>query len=148
MAQKQPNAAATAEKGASDAKSFVRQAAARAKSSASGLHKASQEFNADLEALLLRASHGYVDALGSVAEAAYANMNDAVSLAEKLADAESLEEAMQIQIDYLRAQSETASKTARSAYETAIAAAEDSADALRTQTTKAWDLATQDVKAA
>lgn len=100
---------------ADNARELVKRTTETAKERTDGLYASSKKYNSDLEGTLTRAADGYVNFLGSFADVLYANASNAISTAEKLAEAKSLSEAVQIQADYLREQSAENIEHARNA---------------------------------
>ena len=99
------------------AREMVMRSTATVKDRTDDIYASSKKYNSDLENVLVRAAHGYANILGNMADAAYTNINRGVTTAEKLASAQSLSEAMQIQADYVREQSNCSMENARSAFE-------------------------------
>lgn len=96
---------------------FVKRSAETAKERTENMYDASQRYNADLEGFLVRAAKGYVNVLGSIADAAYANMNHTYATAEKLAEAKTVSEAVQIQSEFLRERTNNNMENIRSSFD-------------------------------
>jgi len=120
------------------AREFVKRSTATAKDRADDLYANSKKYNADLQDALNRAAGGYVNFLGNVADVAYANVNQTIAAAEKLADAKSLSDAMQIQSDFVREQSEATAEHARSAFAQVQDMLSEGTEALRDGYAKLW----------
>jgi len=118
------------------AREMVKRSTATVKERTDDIYASSKKYNADLEDMLVRAAHGYVNVLGNIAEAAYGNVNRGILAAEKLAEAKSLSEAMQIQSDYVREQSNCSMENARSAFEYVRDVVTENGETLRTNATK------------
>lgn len=123
---------------AEGAREMVKRSTATAKERADDIYSSSQKYNTDLEDLLVRAAHGYANILGNMAQAAYVNVNRGITTAEKLADAKSLSDAIQIQSDYVREQSNCSMNNARSAFEYVRDVVTENGEALRDNAMKVW----------
>ena len=120
------------------AREFVKRSTATVKERADDVYESSKKYNADLENVLVRAAQGYANILGNLAEATYVNVNRGIEAAEKMAEAKSLSEAMQIQSDYVREQSNCSLENARSAFEYMRDVVSENGEALRDTATKMW----------
>jgi hypothetical protein len=120
-----------ASKVADGAREMVMRSTATMKERADDLYSSTKKYNADLENVLVRAAHGYANILGSIVDAAYANVNRGMTAAEKLAEAKSISEAMQIQADYVREQSNCSMENARNAFEYVRDVVTENGEALR-----------------
>lgn len=120
------------------AREMVKRSTATAKERSDEIYSSSQKYNSDMENLLVRAAHGYADILGNIAQAAHVNVNRGIATAEKLAEAKSLSDAMQIQADYIREQSTCSMNNARSAFEYVRDVVTENGEALRENATKMW----------
>lgn len=117
---------------------FVRRSAASAKERSDTLYDGSKKFNSGLESALTRVAGGYVSVLGGIAAASHDNVNHALSTVEKLANAQSVSEAVRIQSDYVRESASTNLDRVRQAAETVREVAGDSAGMVRENLTKMW----------
>ena len=133
---------------ADGAREMVKRSTATAKERTEDLFTSSKKYNADMENMLVRAAHGYANILGSIAEAAYVNVNRGIATAEKLAEAKSISEAMQIQADYVREQSACSMDNARSAMEYVRDVVTENTESLRETATGYWKITKDDQKAA
>ena len=120
------------------AREMVKRSTATAKERTENAYTSTKKYNADLENVLVRAAHGYANILGNIAEAAYVNVNRGITAAEKLAEAKSVSEAMQIQSDYVREQSQCSLDNARSAMEYVRDVMTENGEALRDSASKMW----------
>lgn len=120
------------------AREMVKRSTATVKERTDDIYTSSKKYNADFENLLVRAAHGYANILGNMAEAAYVNVNRGITTAEKLAEAKSVSEAMQIQADYVREQSTCSMENARSAFEYVREVVAENGEALRDNASKMW----------
>lgn len=120
------------------AREMVKRSTATAKERADDAYTSAKKYNADLEGVLVRAAHGYANILGNMADAAHVNVNRAIATAEKLAGAKSITEAVQIQSDYVREQSQCSLDNARAAVEYVRDVATENTEALRENATKMW----------
>lgn len=116
---------------AEGAREMVMRSTATMKERADDVYTSTKKYNADLENVLVRAAHGYANILGSLVDAAYANVNRGMTAAEKMAEAKSISEAMQIQSDYVREQSNCSMENARNAFEYVRDVVTENGEALR-----------------
>ena len=123
---------------ADGAREMVKRTTSTAKERTETFFETSQKYNADLENLLVRGAKGYVNILGSLAGAAQVNVNRAITTAEKLAEAKSISDAMQIQSEYVREQSNCSMNNARSAFEYVRDVVTENGEAMRDTATKMW----------
>lgn len=123
---------------AEGAREMVKRSTATAKERADNVYTSTKKYNADVENVLVRAAHGYANILGSVAEAAYVNVKRGISAAEALAEAKTFSEALQIQTDYVREQSQCSLDNARSAVAYVRDVVTENGEALRNNATKMW----------
>ena len=121
------------------AREMMKRSTATAKERTDDIYSSARQYNADLESVLVRAAHGYANILGSLAEAAYVNVNRGIATAEKMAEAKSISEAMQIQTEYVREQSQCSMDNARSAFEYVREVVSENGEALRSNATKMWN---------
>lgn len=121
---------------AEGAREMVKRSTSTVQERADDIFTTSKKYNANLENTLVRAAHGYANILGSIAEAAYVNVNRGIATAEKLAEAKSISDAMQIQADYVREQSTCSLNNARSAFEYVRDVVTENGEALRDNATK------------
>ncbi len=144
MAKKETAAKAAAEENkmadrlTDGAREFVKRSTATAKERTDDVYSSTKKYNADLESMLVRAAHGYANILGSIAEAAYVNVNRGIATAEKLAEAKSVSDAIQIQQDYVREQTNCSMNNARSAFEYVRDVVTENGETLRENATKMW----------
>jgi hypothetical protein len=124
---------------ADGAREFVKRSTATAKERADGAFETAQKYNSDLEGMLVRAAKGYTNVLSNIAEAAFVNVNRGINAAEKIADAKSLSDAMQIQNEYVREQSTCSMNNTRAAIEYVRSVATENGEALRDTTAKIWN---------
>jgi len=124
MAQaKRPKAAAEAAfdpdlngRVAASARDIVRRGTEAAKQQTDGLYDVSKRCGSELEMLMQTATRGYVDVLANVAEAAHAQVTQSIAATEQLARAETLEDAVQVQVDFANAQATQAYETAEASF--------------------------------
>lgn len=102
---------------AEGAREMVKRTTHTAEERAEDLLATSKKYNEQIENVLVRAAHGYANILNNVADAAFVNVNRGIKAAEKLAEAKSLSDAMQIQSEYVREQSTCSMNNARAAVE-------------------------------
>ena len=120
------------------AREMVMRSTATAKERADAALETSKKYNADLEDFLVRAARGYTNILGNMAEAAFVNVNRGINAAEKLAGAQSVSEAMKIQNDYVREQTQCSMDNTRAAFEYVREVVSENGEALRENATKMW----------
>ncbi|MCH2163881.1 MAG: phasin family protein [Marinovum sp.] len=120
------------------AREFVKRSVATAQERTEGAYDASKRYTSNVEGFLVRAARGYADILGNVADATYTNMNHSIATAEKLAEAKTLSDAMQIQMDFVRESSSRNMETMRSAYDFVREGVTEASAELRDTATKAW----------
>jgi hypothetical protein len=122
------------------AREMVKRSTATVKERAEDLHDTSKKYNTQLESVLTRAAGGYVNILGSIADAAYSNLNHTIAAVEKLADAKSVSEAMQIQSEYVREHTAANVEHVRSAATYARDVVAENTGSLRDAYGKMWPM--------
>ncbi len=120
------------------AREMVKRSTATAKERAENAYTSTKKYNADLEGVLVRAAHGYANILGSIAEAAFVNVNRGIAAAEAMAEAKSISDAVKIQGDYVREQSQCSLDNARSAVEYVRDVVTENGEALRNSASNMW----------
>ncbi|MEM9332055.1 MAG: phasin family protein [Pseudomonadota bacterium] len=123
---------------ADSAREFVKRSAATAKERSDNLYEGSTKLNSGIEKVLSRAVTGYVGFLGNLAEATHANVDHALTTAEKLAAAKTLSEAAQIQADYVRENTSANVERVRAAVNSTREVVMEGAEVVRENVTKAW----------
>lgn len=121
------------------ARDFVKKSTASAKERTDGMYDSAKKYNADMESLMVRAAKGYAGILGNLAEVTYSNVNRGLAAAEKLAEAKSLSDAWQVQVDYVRDQHNTNVENVRSAFEYTRDVVSENASDLRETASKMWN---------
>jgi hypothetical protein len=111
------NAQEVTNKVADGAREFVKRSAETAQERAEGFYETTKTYNTQLEDTLKRAATGYTNMLGGLFDAAFANVNHTLAAVEKLAEAKTASEAIQIQSDYVREHSAQNMEHLRSAYD-------------------------------
>ena len=127
-----------ADRVADGAREMVMRTASTAKERADGILETSQQYNTNIEAVLVRAVHGYSNILGNFAKAAYVNVDRGITAAEKLAGAKSLKDAVEVQSTYMSEQSTCSMNNARSAFDYVRDVVTENGGALRDTTTNMW----------
>ncbi|MEL6503813.1 MAG: phasin family protein [Pseudomonadota bacterium] len=117
---------------------FVRRTAATAKERSDDLYENTEKFNSGLEQALTRVAGGYVSILGGMARASHENMTRALTTVEKLANAQSVSEAVRIQSDYVRENTTANINMVRDAAETVRDVTTDGYEMVRENAMKAW----------
>ncbi|MFD0917120.1 phasin family protein [Pseudahrensia aquimaris] len=117
---------------------FVRRSAATAKERTDDFYETTNKFNSGLESALTRVAGGYVSILGGIAAATHENVTHALTTVEKLANAESVSEAVRIQSDYVRESTSANIGRARDAAEIVRDMAGESVNMVRENAMKAW----------
>lgn len=120
------------------AREFVKRSAVSAKERSDNLYEGSTKLNSGLEKVLTRAVTGYVGFLGNLAEATHSNVNHALVTAEKLAGAQSLSEAAQIQADFVRENTSANIERVREAVNTSRELVMEGVEAARENASKVW----------
>ncbi|MGI9352194.1 MAG: phasin family protein [Rhizobiaceae bacterium] len=123
---------------ADSAREFVKRSAATAKERSDNMYDGSTKLNSGLEKVLSRAVTGYVGFLGNIAEATHANVNHALTTAEKLAAAKSLSEAAQIQADFVRENASANIERVRAAVNETRETVMEGAEVVRENASKVW----------
>jgi hypothetical protein len=123
---------------AAGAREFVKRSAETAQERAEGIYESTKSYNDQLENTLKRAATGYTTVLGGIFDAAFANVNHTLNAVEKLAEAKTASEAMQIQADYVREHSAQNMEHVRSAYDYVRDVATENANAMREGYGKMW----------
>ena len=118
------------------ARELVKRSASTAKERTDGAYDASKRYTANIEDFLVRAARGYADILGNVADAAYTNVNHSIATAEKLAEAKSVSDAMQIQAEYVRESASRNMENVRSAFDYARDVVTENTETLRETASK------------
>ncbi len=133
------SAAATATtKVADGAREFVRRSAVTAKERTDEFYDNAEKFNSGLESALTRAATGYVSILGGMMKATHENVDRALTTVEKLAAAQSVSEAVRIQADYLRENTNANVDMVRQAANTTRDAVMENVSMVRDTAAKAW----------
>ncbi|MEM9732349.1 MAG: phasin family protein [Pseudomonadota bacterium] len=117
---------------------FVRRTAATAKERSDDIYENTEKFNSGLETALTRVAGGYVSILGGMARASHENVTRALTTVEKLANAESISEAVRIQSDYVRENTTANMAMVRDAAETVRDVTTDGFEMARENVMKAW----------
>ena len=123
---------------AEGAREFVRRSAANAKERSDDMYETSAKFNSGLESALSRIAGGYVAILGNLAEATHENVDRALTTVEKLANAQSVSEAVRIQSDYVRENTTANINRTRDAVEVVRGVAVDGVEMARENVKKVW----------
>ncbi|MFK7751546.1 MAG: phasin family protein [Sedimentitalea sp.] len=113
------------------AREMVKRSTATVKERTDDLYEGSKKYNTQLEDTLKSAAAGYSNILGNFADAAYANLNHTIAAVEKLVEAKSVSEAMQIQADFVREHTTQNMDHARNAFEYVRDVATDTATSVR-----------------
>ena len=117
---------------------FMRRSAATAKDRSDAIYEGSETVNDTLENAMTKVVGGYVSILGGMARVAHANVNRALTTVEKLANAQSVSEAVRIQTDYIRENTSANFAEVRNAAGTTREVLGDGVDAAREQASKMW----------
>lgn len=130
------------------ARDFVKRSTSTVQERTDDLYQSSKKYNADLESMLVRAAKGYTDILSNMADVAYANMNHTLATTQKLAEAKSLQEAFQIQSDFMRERTSTNMENLRSAFDYVRDVASENAENMRETAAQAMKTEKDAAKAA
>ena len=117
---------------------FVRRSAATAKERSDDMLETSTKINSGLESALTRAAKGYVSFLGGIAAASHDNFNRALTTVEKLANANSVSDAVRIQADYVRENTTANLALVREAADTVRETATEGYSMVRDNVVSAW----------
>lgn len=101
------------------ARDFVKRTAETAKERAESLHNGAADVTTRAEKLATAFVGGYANVVRGLIDASLANVQHALSTVEKVAGAKSVNEAVQIQADYVRESARTNFERAKNAAETA-----------------------------
>ncbi|MDD9908925.1 MAG: phasin family protein [Ahrensia sp.] len=123
---------------AESAREIMRRSAATAKERSDSAYDGATQFNSNLESAMNRMVGGYVTVLGGIATATHENVNRALTTVEKLANAQSLTEAVKIQSDYVRENTTANIENIRVAANTTRDVMMDGAAAVRENVAKVW----------
>lgn len=134
----QDNATEMTSKVANGAREFVKRTTESVQERAEGVYESSKTYNNQMEETLKRAATGYANMLGGIAEAAFTNFNHTLDAVEKLADAKSVSDAMEIQTTFVREHTAKNMEHARSAFDYVRDTATDAAGELREGYSKMW----------
>jgi hypothetical protein len=118
------------------ARELVKRTAAAAKGGSTDLHAGANKVTGAIEEALVGAVNGMADVNRKVVEAAYQNAEATFAAIDKLAGAQSLTEAYEVYVDYLRQQGNVVAARAKSAASFVSAKASEGFDALRDGITK------------
>ena len=129
---------ATSYKITDSAREFVKRSAASAKEGAEKAHEGTEKLNSTVEAGMKRAVGGYVSIIGGFADATFANIDHALTTVEKLAAAETFNEAVKIQSDYVRDSASANMNRARDAANIMREAVVENTSMAREQMMKVW----------
>jgi len=134
----QENASEMTSKVADGAREFVKRTTETVQERAEGAYESSKTYNSQMEDTLKRAASGYANILGSMADVAFTNLNHTLAAVEKLAEAKSVSDAMEIQTTYVREHTAKNMEHARSAYDYVRDVASENASSLRDGYSKVW----------
>ncbi len=121
----------SAAKIADGAREFVTRTAASAKERTESAYEGAQKFNSGLEKTMSRLVTGYVGILSEIADASRANTLHTLAMIEKLAQAKTVTEAGQIQVDYVREYATANYDRARNAFAQTREVVTEGAEAIR-----------------
>jgi hypothetical protein len=125
------------------AREFVKRTAAAAKDGSTDLHAGANKVTGAIEEALVGAVNGMADVNRKVVEAACQDAEATFAAMDKLAGAQSLTEAYEVYVDYLRQQDNVVNARAKSAASFVSAKASEGFDALRDGITKVMPLRSQ-----
>jgi hypothetical protein len=118
------------------AREFVKRTAAAAKDGSADLHAGANKLTGAIEEALVGAVNGVADVNRKVVETAYQDAEAMLAAIDKLAGAQSLTEAYEVYVDYLRQQGNVVGTRAKNAASFVSAKASEGFDALRDGITK------------
>ncbi len=134
----QENASEMTSRVADGAREFVKRTTETVQERAESAYETSKTYNDQMEEQLKRAAAGYANILDGLAHAALSNLNHTLAAVEKLAEAKSVSEAVEIQTTYVREHTAKNMEHARSAYDYVRDVASDNASSLRDGYAKMW----------
>ena len=120
------------------AREFVKRTTDSAQERVESAYETSKNYNAQLENTLKRAATGYANILGGLADVAFANVNHTLAAVEKLAEAKSVSEAMEVQTTYVREHTAQNMEHVRSAYDYVRDVASENMTSVREGYAKMW----------
>lgn len=120
------------------ARDFVKRGATTAKERAETVHGGVAKFTDGAENIATKVVVGYANFSRGLLDATLANVQHALSTVEKVAGAQSVNEAVQIQADFVRENASANLERVRNAAETARTAAADSAKSVQEQISKLY----------
>ena len=123
---------------AESAREMVRRSAATAKERSDDVFEGTEKFNSGLESTMNRMVGGYVTILGGIAKATHDNVNRALTTVEKLANARSMSEAVKIQADYIRENTNANIENLRTAANVTRETVAEGTATVRDAASKAW----------
>lgn len=127
----QDNASEMTTRVADGTREFVKRTTETVQERAETAYETSKTYNSQMEEQLKRAAAGYANVLDSLASAALSNLNHTLSAVEKLAEAQSISEAVDIQTTFVREHTAKNMEHARSAYDYVRDVASENASSLR-----------------
>ena len=98
------------------AREFVRRSASAAKERSDNAYEMAEKYNDGLESAMKRFVDGYVSVLAFGAKAAHEDATRALTTLEKLAEAKSVSEAVKVQTEYVRENTQANVERARTAF--------------------------------
>jgi hypothetical protein len=125
------------------AREFVKRTVAAAKDGSTDLHAGANKVTGAIEEALVGAVNGMADVNRKVVEAACQDAEATFAAIDKLAGAQSLTEAYEVYVDYLRQQDNVVNARAKSAASFVSAKASEGFDALREGITKVMPVRSQ-----
>jgi len=125
------------------AREFVKRTATAAKDRSSDLHAGANKLTGAIEEALVGAVNGMAEVNRKVVEAAHQDVEATFAAIDKLASAQSLTEAYEVYVDYLRQQGNVVAARANSAASFVSAKASEGFDALRDGITNALPVRSQ-----
>lgn len=131
-----------------DPREIVKHSTESAKANAEEILDASRRYGAEFESMLTRAAEGYAEVLNTFAEAAHSNLNEAIAAAEKLAEAETVQDAVQIQSHFVNAQAASAMENAQSLFDSMNTLIVQSSELMSQTVATAWQRALETPKVA
>lgn len=134
----QENATEMTSRVAEGAREFVKRTTETVQERAESAYETSKTYNNQMEEQLKRAASGYANILDSLASAALSNLNHTLNAVEKLAEAKSVSEAVEIQTTYVREHTAKNMEHARSAYDYVRDVTSENASSLRDGYAKLW----------
>lgn len=115
------------------ARDFVQRGATTARERAESVHQGAEKLTDGMEKITVSLVGGYANFVRGLLDATYANVEHALATVEKVAGAKSVNEAVQIQVDYVRENAAANFERMKNAAETARTTVVDGAKTVQSE---------------